>query len=112
MLSDKQRIEFLEREVRDLKTIIATLRMRGGVYANLHQGIDCEGAVMPYSTFFASGMLANEPIQKIVMELGDNHAYAMDQTGARGPVGMAIGVSGYAISFVDALPAGVTVEVA
>lgn len=110
-MGDLDRIQALERAVSDLKTQLTMSQNRGGIYTGIHHGIACEGGVFPLSSFFISGQLALNPQNKIMMELGTDAAWAQDQTGDSGPIGMSIGIGGEAISHYDYIPQGMTVTI-
>jgi len=103
----------LKRRILVLEQALATAIPKGGQTPTLQQGVDCGGAVYPWSTFFAGGNSTREEyqVEKVCMRVGDAYAHGRDVLDQTAPLGLAIGVSGRFLSLVDTLPAGQTVEV-
>jgi hypothetical protein len=103
----------LKRRILVLEQALATAIPKGGQTPTLQQGVDCGGAVYPWSTFFAGGNSTREgyQVEKVCMRIGQNLAHARDVLDQTGPIGMSIGVSGEAISHYDFIPAAQTVTI-
>lgn len=113
LISLENRIKKLETENRLLKEQILSLKPSFGNTGTIDNNIDCNGYNANLRQFFRHGNLAQSDYQvdKICMDLGDDKAFAIDKKNKTGSIGMAIGYSGFAISFVDSIPPDEIVEV-
>lgn len=101
----------LKRRLRNLEEILQTMIPKGGGTPSIHGGVDADGRVYAWDTFFQGGKSTREEyqVEKLCLRLGSDGAHARDRVDKTGPIGMSIGVSGEAISHYDYIPQGVTV---
>lgn len=96
-------IKALRQRIKDLEELITLMPTKGGETPSLGQGVDCNGMIVPWGTFFTGGqsIYTGETVEKIVMAVGVNGAHGKDVTDHTGPIGMVLGNNGEFISKYD-----------
>jgi len=96
-------IKALRQRIHELEELITLMPTKAGETPSLAQGVDCNGMIVPWGTFFTGGQSIHDgmTVEKIVMLVGAEGAHGKDVTDRTGPIGMVLGNNGEFVSKYD-----------